>query len=113
MWACLNKTFPCLPFRSDSKPPFGHYSYDDDDNFEFESLLAGQDSESIGAFLTRAPFANSQGYRRVTNMVTPNEESTERVNNLLDGEDNLQTQDAQFLPDEQINQFTELISGQV
>ncbi|CAB4374892.1 unnamed protein product [Rhizophagus irregularis] len=116
MWACLNKTCPCLPIRGDSKPPFSHYSYDDDDNFEFESLLAGQDSESIGAFLTRAPFANSQGYRRVTNMVTPNEEasaSTGRVSNLLDDEDNLQTQDAQFLPDEQISKFTELISGQV
>ncbi|GES86588.1 hypothetical protein GLOIN_2v1482112 [Rhizophagus clarus] len=117
MWACLNKTCPCLPIRGDSKPPFSHYSYEDDDNFEFESLLAGQDSESIGAFLTRAPFANSQGYRRVTNMVTPNEEasaSTGRVSNLLDDEDNLQTQDAQFLPDEQISKFTELISnGQV
>uniref|UniRef100_A0A1D1ZEP9 Ribosome biogenesis protein erb1 n=1 Tax=Anthurium amnicola TaxID=1678845 RepID=A0A1D1ZEP9_9ARAE len=115
MWACLNKTCPCFPFRGESKPPFSHYSYDDEDNFEFESLLAGQDSESIGALLSGAPFANSRGYRRVTNMVTPNEEasaSTGRVSNLLDDEDNLQTQDAQFLPDEQISKFTELISGQ-
>src|ERR1051325_3066929 len=113
MWAYLNKTCPCLPFRRESKPPFGYYSYDDDDNLEFENLLAGQDSESIAAFLTRSPFANSQGYRRVSNMVTPNEEasaSTGRVSNLLDDEDNLQTQDAQFLPDEQISKFTELIS---
>jgi hypothetical protein len=113
MWACLNKTCPCLPFRGDSKPPFGYYSYEDDDNLEFENLLAGQDSESIAAFLTRAPFAGSQGYRRVTNMVAPNEEASASTGRLLDDEDNLQTQDAQFLPDEQISKFTELISERV
>ena len=117
MWACLNKTCPCLPFKS-SKPPFDPY-YEDEDNREFESLLAGQNSERIAEFLSRAPFqrsANSQEYLRISNMVTPNEEtsaSTEHVDNLLDDEDNLQTQDAQFLPDEQINKITELISEQV
>ena|SRR6266542_1169472 len=122
MWACLtclSKTCPCLPLQN-SKPLFDHYSYDDDeDNREFESLLAGQNPESIAAFLSRSPFqrsAGSQEYLRIANMVTPNEEtsaSTERIDNLLDDEDNLQTQDAQFLPDEQISKFTELISEQV
>lgn len=112
MWAYINKTCPCLPFQRESKPPFG-YNYEDDDNLEFENLLAGQDSESITAFLSRSPFANSRGYPRATNMVTPNEEasaSTGRVSNLLDDEDILQTQDAQFLPDEQISKFTESFS---
>ncbi|CAI2186728.1 320_t:CDS:2 [Funneliformis geosporum] len=112
MWACLNKNCPCLPFRNSQ--PLDHYSYDDDDNREFESLLAEQNPESIAAFLSRTPFQRPGGseYLRIDNMVTPNEESlvsTGRLDNLLDDEDNLQTQDAQFLPDEQINKFTELI----
>ena len=109
MWACFNKTCPCLPFRRDSKPPF-NFSYANDDNLWFEpdgfEPLLGQNPESI---LTRLPFASSQGYRGVNNMVAPNEEASAST---VD-EDNLQIQDAQFLPDEQISKFTELISGQV
>lgn len=112
MWACLNKNCPCLPFRN-SQPPFDHYSYDDEDNREFESLLAEQNPESIAAFLSRTPFqrpgAGGSEYVRIDNMVPPNEETLASTNNLLDDEDNLQTQDAVFLPDEQINKFTELV----
>ncbi|CAG8440333.1 10413_t:CDS:2 [Funneliformis caledonium] len=112
MWACLNKNCPCLPFRN-SQPPFDHYSYDDEDNREFESLLAEQNPESIAAFLSRTPFqrpgAGGSEYVRIDNMVPPNEETLASTNNLLDDEDNLQTQDAVFLPDEQISKFTELV----
>ncbi|CAG8582316.1 4097_t:CDS:10 [Diversispora eburnea] len=104
MWSCLNKC-PCFHFRSESQPPFDQY-YDDEDNLEFEHLLAQQDAESIAAFLSRAPFSrstNTPNYFGRTNPVLPNEEASASENRLLlDDDENLPTQDAQFLPDEQI-----------
>ncbi|RHZ84681.1 hypothetical protein Glove_78g44 [Diversispora epigaea] len=115
MWSCLNKC-PCFHFRSESQPPFDQY-YDDEDNLEFEHLLAQQDAESIAAFLSRAPFSrstNTPNYFSRTSTVLPIEEASASTNRLLlDDDENLQTQDAQFLPDEQISKFTELISEQV
>ncbi|CAG8488917.1 9174_t:CDS:2 [Ambispora gerdemannii] len=120
MWNCLYKTCPCLPRRGDTQPPFNHFSYDDDDdNFEFGSLLADQDRESISAFLTRSPFQrapNTNGYLRV-NTMSPDDDisgaASDRGSVLLDDEATIQTQDAQYLPDEQISKLTELISEQV
>ncbi|KAG9301771.1 hypothetical protein G9A89_003318 [Geosiphon pyriformis] len=117
MWACLYKTCPCLPRRGDMQPPFNHYSYDnDDDPVEFVNLLAEQDPDSITAFLTGNPFSrapNTQGYLGINNMGTEDEfpgDASDRGSVLLDDETAIQTQDAQFLPDEQISKLTELAS---
>ncbi|CAG8461481.1 12725_t:CDS:2 [Acaulospora colombiana] len=111
MWSCFHKC-PCIRFRGDSHTPLDQF-YEDEDNLEFEHLLANQDSTSLSALLTRNPFP------RVTNtpsyfsprMILPNEEATASANRLL-LEDDENLQDAQFLPDEQISKFTELISEQ-
>lgn len=114
MWHCMYKTCPCVFPRKEYQTPFDNY-YDDDDNVEFENLLA--DPDSIPARLSRSPFqrSNSQGYSRINSMLAPNEEASlppsGRFDTLLedDEEDNIQTADAQFLPDEQINKISEQV----
>nr|CAG8448169.1 12012_t:CDS:10 [Entrophospora candida] len=111
MWHCMYKACPCVFPRKEYQTPFDNY-YEDDDNVEFENLLA--DPDSIPARLSRSPFqrSNSQGYLRINSMVAPDEETSlpsGHFDTLLedDEEDNIQTADAQFLPDEQINKITE------
>ncbi|CAG8567502.1 12121_t:CDS:2 [Ambispora leptoticha] len=119
MWACFYKTCPCLPRRVDTQPPFNGYSYDEaDDDVGLESLLSQNDPNYISAVLTRTPFqratTNTQGYLRVSTM-SPDENisgaASDRGSVLLDDEATIQTQDAQYLPDEQISKLTELNTG--
>ncbi|CAG8485859.1 12714_t:CDS:2, partial [Dentiscutata heterogama] len=107
-WSCFNKTCPCCyRYRGNSMQPFGNLYYDDEDNVEFENLLIYQDRSSLANLLSGTPFSRSNhppAYGRV-NMVLPNEDA------LLDDDgENLQTQDAQFLPDEQIDKFSERVT---
>jgi len=109
----MYKACPCVFTRKEYQTPFDNY-YEDDDNVEFENLLA--DPDSIPARLSRSPFqrSNSQGYLRINSMVAPDEEtslSSGHFDTLLedDEEDNIQTADAQFLPDEQINKISEQV----
>ncbi|CAJ0633702.1 7801_t:CDS:2, partial [Entrophospora sp. SA101] len=113
MWHCMYKACPCVFPRKEYQTPFDNY-YEDDDNVEFENLLA--DPDSIPARLSRSPFqrSNSQGYLRINSMVAPDEETSlpsGHFDTLLedDEEDNIQTADAQFLPDEQINKISEQV----
>lgn len=71
-------------------------------------MLAHQDGTSLSALLSRTPFSRATSTPNYSSqrMILPNEEA------LLEDDENLQTQDAQFLPDEQISKFTELISEQ-
>ncbi|RIB16063.1 hypothetical protein C2G38_2038879 [Gigaspora rosea] len=106
MWSCFNKACPCFRFRGNSMPPFGNLYYDDDDNVEFESLLSNQDRTGLINLLSGRPFSRSNHpptYGRAS-MVIPNEDAL-----LEDDTENLQTLDAQFLPDEQINKFSERV----
>ncbi|CAG8701033.1 12382_t:CDS:2, partial [Cetraspora pellucida] len=106
MWSCFNKTCPCFRFRGNSLSPFGNF-YDDEDNVEFENLLIYQDRSSLANLLSGVPFSRSNyppAYTRRADMTVPNEDA------LLDDDgENLQTQDAQFLPDEQIDKFSERV----
>ncbi|CAG8550030.1 6389_t:CDS:2, partial [Scutellospora calospora] len=73
-------------------------------NLEFENLLSRQD-RSLFSNLSGAPFlrSNPPAYVRRANMVVPEDP-------LLDDDgENLQTQDAEFLPDEQIDKFSERV----
>ncbi|CAG8805620.1 9748_t:CDS:2, partial [Gigaspora margarita] len=101
----LEKACPCFRFRGNSMPPFGNLYYDDED-VEFENLLSNQDRTGLINLLSGRPFSRSNHpptYGRAS-MVIPNEDAL-----LEDDTENLQTQDAQFLPDEQINKFSERV----
>lgn len=114
---CFGRVCPCFNGRKEASPPLDHYTYDDEDNLEFENLLAQQDTESLAAFLSHDPFqraGNNNGYS-IIKIRNPRSGTPDLLSNLFDigSDESLQTQDAQFLPDEQINKFTEELDEQV